>query len=83
MATFEGITINQKMSQNTAIPQNNAQPAPTVLTIRTQNESQDENLCENQHILKVFPKKTILTFSIIQLTCGGLAAILQVKVDVL
>ena len=60
--------------QNTATPQINAQPAPIVLTIPTQNESQSEK----QHILKVFPKKTILTFSIIQLTCAGLAAILQV-----
>jgi len=59
--------------QNTATPQINAQPAPIVLTIPTQNESQSEK----QHILKVFPKKTILTFSIIQLTCAGLAAILQ------
>ena len=60
--------------QNTATPQINSQPAPIVLTIPTQNESQSEK----QHILKVFPKKTILTFSIIQLTCAGLAAILQV-----
>jgi hypothetical protein len=59
--------------QNTATPQINSQPAPIVLTIPTQNESQSEK----QHILKVFPKKTILTFSIIQLTCAGLAAILQ------
>merc|ERR1712008_235609 len=74
IASFEGITIKKKMShQNTTTPQINAQPAPIVLTIPTQNESQSEK----QHILKLFPKKTILTFSIIQLTCAGVAAVLQ------
>ena len=60
--------------QNTIAPQINFQPAPIVLTIITQNESQSEK----QHILKVFSEKTILTFSIIQLTFAGVAAILQV-----
>merc|ERR1712008_374335 len=68
-----GKNLNKMSHQNTATPQTNAQPAPIVLTIPTQNESQSEK----QHILKVFPKKTILTFSIIQLTCAGLAAVLQ------
>lgn len=57
-------------------PQNNAQPAPIVLTIPTQNDNQSEK----EHILKVFPKKTIMTFSIIQLTCAALAALTQIIV---
>merc|ERR1712241_1308729 len=53
--------------------QTNAQSAPIILTIPTQNDVQSEK----QHLLKVFPKNTILTFSIIQLVCGALAAISQ------
>jgi len=53
--------------------QTNAQPAPIVLTIPTQNDTQSEK----DHIMKVFPKKYILAFSIIQLSCAVLAAILQ------
>jgi len=56
--------------------QNNAQPAPIVLTIPTQNDSQSEK----EHILKLFPRRTILIFSIIQLSCAALAAILQLCV---
>jgi len=56
--------------------QNNAQPAPIVLTIPTQNDPQSEK----EHILKLFPRRTILIFSIIQLSCAALAAILQICV---
>jgi len=54
--------------------QNNVQPAPVILTIPNQNNTQSDK----QHILKVFPKNTILTLSIIQLVCGALAAISQI-----
>jgi len=54
--------------------QNNAQPAPIILTIPNQSNSQSDK----QHISKVFPKSTILTLSIIQVICGALAAITQV-----
>jgi len=53
--------------------QNNIQPAPVILTIPNQNSIQSDK----QHILKVFPKNTILKLSIIQLGCGALAAISQ------
>jgi len=66
--------ISTMSHQTTVLPQSNAQHAPIVLTIPTQNESKSEK----EHILKVFPKKTILTFSIIQLICAALAAILQI-----
>jgi len=56
--------------------QTNAQPAPIVLTIPTQNDTQSEK----EHIMKLFPKKYILAFSIIQLSCAALAAILQLCV---
>ena len=58
-------------------PQNNAQPAPLVLTIPTQTDPQ----LEREHILKLFPKGTILTFSIIHLSCAALLDcwILQVR----
>ena len=55
-------------------PQNTNQPPPIVLTIPTQNDTNSEK----EHILKLFPKRTILIFSIIQLVCAGLAGILQV-----
>ena len=55
-------------------PQNTTQPPPIVLTIPTQNDTKSEK----EHILKLFPKRTILIFSIIQLVCAGLAGILQV-----
>jgi len=54
--------------------QNNAQPAPIILTIPNQNNTQSDK----EHILKLFPKNTILTLSIIQLVCGALAAISQI-----
>merc|ERR1712038_149282 len=54
--------------------QDNFQPAPVILTIPNQNNNQSDK----QHILKVFPKNTILTLSIIQLVCGALAAISQI-----
>merc|ERR1711973_489938 len=54
-------------------PQNSTQPPPIVLTIPTQNDTKSEK----EHILKLFPKRTILIFSIIQLVCAGLAGILQ------
>jgi len=53
--------------------QTNTQSAPIILTIPTQNDVQSEK----QHLLKLFPKNTILTLSIIQLVCGALAAITQ------
>ena len=56
-------------------PQNTTQPPPIVLTIPTQNDTKSEK----EHILKLFPKRTILIFSIIQLVCAGLAGILQVR----
>jgi hypothetical protein len=59
-------------SQTNAQPQ----PAPIVLTIPTQNDTQSEK----EHITKLFPKKYILTFSVIQLSCAALAAILQMFV---
>merc|ERR1711899_114513 len=49
---------------------------PIVLTIPTQNDTKSEK----EHILKLFPKRTILIFSIIQLVCSGLAGILQMCV---
>jgi len=57
-------------------PQNTNQPPPIVLTIPTQNDTNSEK----EHILKLFPKRTILIFSIIQLVCAGLAGILQLIV---
>merc|ERR1711923_131763 len=57
-------------------PQNTTQPPPIVLTIPTQNDT----TLEKEHILKLFPKRTILIFSIIQLVCAGLAGILQLCV---
>merc|ERR1712066_224509 len=54
----------------------NAQPALVVLTIPTQNDNQSEK----EHIMKLFPKKYILTFSIIQLSCAALAATSQMLV---
>merc|ERR1711936_192040 len=57
-------------------PQNTTQPPPIVLTIPTQNDAKSEK----EHILKLFPKRTILIFSIIQLVCAGLAGILQMCV---
>merc|ERR1712038_2129752 len=57
-------------------PQNTTQPPPIVLTIPTQNDTKSEK----GHILKLFPKRTILIFSIIQLVCAGLAGILQLIV---
>jgi len=57
-------------------PQNTNQPPPIVLTIPTQNDTKSEK----EHILKLFPKRTILIFSIIQLVCAGLAGILQLIV---
>merc|ERR1712170_89841 len=56
--------------------QNTTQPPPIVLTIPTQNDTNSEK----EHILKLFPKRTILIFSIIQLVCAGLAGILQMCV---
>jgi len=56
--------------------QNTAQPPPIVLTIPTQNDTKSEK----EHILKLFPRRTILIFSIIQLVCAGLAGILQLCV---
>jgi len=56
--------------------QNTAQPPPIVLTIPTQNDTKSEK----EHILKLFPRRTILIFSIIQLVCAGLAGILQMCV---
>ena len=55
--------------------QNNTQAAPVVLTIPTQKDSESER----EHIVKIFPKKTIITFSIIQLCCAAIVAILQVS----
>jgi len=66
-------TSSKKMSTPS---QTTAQPAPIVLTIPTQNDTQSEK----EHIMKLFPKKYILSFSIIQLSCAALAAILQIFV---
>merc|ERR1711953_1529323 len=57
-------------------PPNNTQSPPIVLTIPTQNDTKSEK----EHILGLFPKRTILIFSIIQLVCAGLAGILQLCV---
>merc|ERR1711923_621801 len=57
-------------------PQNTNQPPPIVLTIPTQNDTKSEK----EHILELFPRRTILIFSIIQLVCAGLAGILQLCV---
>merc|ERR1711936_863501 len=70
-------TSSKKMSS--APSQTTPQPAPIVLTIPTQNDTQSEK----EHIMKLFPKKYILSFSIIQLSCAALAAILQLCVIVL
>ena len=48
---------------------------PVVVTI-PQNEFQPEK----NHILKLFPKKLIMAFGIVQLVCGALTLILEVSI---
>ena len=59
--------------------QSNAQSGQVILTIpKDRVKLEDES--EKQHLLKMFPKKFIFTFSIIQLVCAAIVAILQVCV---
>ena len=51
-----------------------AQPQPIYLTIPQNSNSQTEK----ERIEKLFPKKTMLACSILQLICAGSAALMQV-----
>ena len=43
------------------------------------NMSQVQNQDEKQHLLKLFPKKLLLTFSLLQLVFGSFAMLFQVS----
>ena len=59
--------------------QSNAQSGQIILTIPKDLVKLD-NESEKQHLLKMFPKKFIFTFSLIQLVCAALAVTLEVRI---
>ena len=60
----------------------NTQSGQTVLTIPKGLVKLDNEL-EKQHLLKMFPKKFIFTFSLIQLVCAALAVALEVCIYII